>query len=86
MKTPSKTDAQQRADQIHAFNHELVELTREQVLNLSTEQQTAIDAYHHNLLNQFRSDFDIDHSQQEKQLSWGMRIASFLGATALARR
>ena len=84
MKTPSKTDAQQRADQIHAFNHELVELTREQVLNLSTEQQTAIDAYHHNLLNQFRSDFDIDHSQQEKQLSWGMRIASFLGAVALA--
>ncbi len=84
MKTPSKTTAQQRADQIHAFNHELAELTREQVLSLSAEQQAAIDDYHQGLLNQFRSDFDIDHSQHEKQLSLGMRIASFLGAVALA--
>lgn len=84
MKTPSKTTAQQRADQIHAFNHELAELTREQVLSLSAEQQAAIDDYHQGLLNQFRSDFDIDHSQHDKQLSLGMRIASFLGAVALA--
>ncbi len=34
-KTPTKTTAQQRADQIHAFQHELAELTREQVLSLS---------------------------------------------------
>ena len=84
MKTPTKTTAQQRTDQIHAFNHELSELAREQLLTLSAEQQSAIDDYHQNLISQFRSDFDIDHSQQEKQLSLGMRIASFLGAVAMA--
>lgn len=84
MNTPTKTTAQQRADQINAFNHELTELTREQILSLNPEQQAAIDNYHQDLLNQFRSDFDIDHSQHEKQLSIGMRIASFLGALAMA--
>ena len=84
MKTPTKTTAQQRTDQIHAFNLELAELTHEQVLKLSAEQQAAIDDYQQSLFSQFRSDFDIDHSQQEKQLSLGMRIASFLGAVAMA--
>ncbi len=84
MKTPTKTTAQQRTDQIHAFNLELAELAREQVLTLSAEQQAAIDDYQQSLFSQFRSDFDIDHSQQEKQLSLGMRIASFLGAVAMA--
>ncbi len=84
MKTPSKTAAQQRADQIHAFNHELAELKREQVLSLGAEQQQAIDDYHQGLFDQFRNSFDIDSTQHEKQLSLGMRIASFLGAVALA--
>ncbi len=84
MKTPSKTSAQQRADQIHAFNNELAELAREQVLSLSEEQQQAINDYHQGLFKQLRNAFDIDSSQQEKQLSVGMRIASFLGAVALA--
>ncbi len=84
MKTPTKTTAQQRSDQIHAFNLELAELTHEQVLKLSAEQQAAIDDYQQSLFSQFRNDFDIDHSQQEKQLSLGMRIASFLGAVAMA--
>ncbi len=84
METPTKTTAQQRADQIHAFKHELAELTREQVLGLSDEQQAAIEHYHQDLFDRFRGAFDIDSSQQQKQLSLGMRIASFLGALALA--
>ena len=28
--------------------------------------------------------FDVDLGERERQLSWGMRIASFLGAVALA--
>ncbi len=84
MTTPDKTTAQQRADQIHAFKHELAELTRKQILSLSDEQQLTIDDYHQGLFDQFRSAFDIDCSQQDKQLSLGMRIASFLGALALA--
>ncbi|MCZ6798771.1 MAG: hypothetical protein O7D36_12585 [Gammaproteobacteria bacterium] len=44
MNPPTKTTAQKRADQIHAFQHELAELTREQILNLSADQQAAIPA------------------------------------------
>ncbi len=84
MKTSSKTDAQKRADQIVSFNRELVELTQEQVIALSDEQQQAVAAYHQRILQRLRSDHDIDSTQQEKQLSLGMRIASFLGAVALA--
>jgi hypothetical protein len=84
MKTQSKTDAQKRVDQINSFNRELAELTHEQVIALSGEQQQTVEAYHQRILNQLRSDHDIDSTQQEKQLSLGMRIASFLGAVALA--
>lgn len=84
MSSTTKTDAQQRVDQILAFNQELAELSRAQVLGLSAEQQASLDDYHQGLLSRFRNEFDIDHSQQEKQLSLGMRIASFLGAVALA--
>jgi len=80
----SKTSAQQRADQIHAFNDELAELSGDQVLSLSAEQQQAIKDYHQGLFDQYRSAFDIDKTQTEKQLSLSMRIASFLGALALA--
>ena len=84
MDTLSKSAAQQRADRIQAFRQELEELSREQVLSLSAEQQHAIDSHHQALLEQFRNGFDIDSTTQEKQLSLGMRIASFLGAVALA--
>jgi len=46
----TKTTAQQRADQIHAFNDELTELTCEQVLSLTTEQQQAINDCHQTLI------------------------------------
>lgn len=84
MNQSSKTSAQQRADQINAFQNELAQLAQDQVLNLSPEQQRAIDNYHHRLLSQYQRTFDIDRSQQQKQLSIGMRAASFLGALALA--
>ena len=80
----SKTAAQQRADQINGFQNELAELERDQVLTLAPEQQQAIDDYHQHLLGQYQDSFDIDRSQQQKQLSLGMRVASFLGALALA--
>jgi len=84
MKSPSKTAAQQRADQIQAFNIELAELERDQVLSLTLEQQHAIGDYQQGLFKQFRSNNEIDANPREKQLSLGMRIASFLGAVALA--
>ena len=80
----SKSDAQKRADQLTAFQDELVLLEQDGVLSLSDEQQQAVKAYHQNLLTQYTTDFDIDQDQRAKQLSLGMRIASFLGALALA--
>ena len=80
----SKTQAQQRADRIKAFQDELAQLEHDDVLSLSDEQAQAVEAYHQNLLKQYSSDYDIDQDQRAKQLSLGMRIASFLGALALA--
>ena len=62
----SKTAAQERADQINAFQRELALLAQDQVLTLEPEQQHSIDDYHQNLLSQYQHAFDIDRSQQEK--------------------
>jgi len=84
MSETDKESAQRRVDQIRAFNEELTELERESVLSLEPEQRQEISTYHERVLESFRSNFDIDASQKEKQLSLGMRITSFLGAVALA--
>lgn len=84
METLSKHDAQQRADQIKAFQQELQHLDADSVLSLSTEQQQAVHSYHDQLLTAYSQSHDIDHDYRGKKLSLGMRIASFLGALALA--
>ncbi len=84
MSMSGKSAAQQRVDRIRAFNQELEELADARVLHLSAEQREAVNAHHQTLLEQLRSHFDIDSTRQEKQLSLGMRIASFLGALALS--
>lgn len=84
MAATSKTTAQHRADQIKAFQTELGQLERDQIISLSAEQRDAVAKYHATMLAQYADAFDIDKTQHEKQLSLGMRIASFLGALALA--
>ena len=80
----SRTEAQQRADDIRIFRRELERLETDGVLRLTDEQQAAVTAHHDGLLSGFSQSFDIDRDTRAKQLSWGMRIASFLGALALA--
>lgn len=80
----SKSDAQQRADEIRVFAEELARLEKEGVLVLTPAQREAVAAHHHGLLAQFAQAYDIDRDARAKQLSLGMRIASFLGALALA--
>lgn len=80
----SRGAAQQRADDIRVFRQELARLEAEQVLALSPEQRQALTAHHDRLLADLAQAFDIDRDVRGKQLSWGMRIASFLGALALA--
>jgi len=83
--TPStRNAAQQRADQVRVFHLELDRLDSEGVLRLTEEQKKSVDAHHETLLNQLAQSFDIDRDARSRQLSWGMRIASFLGALALA--
>lgn len=84
MKPLTKSEAQKRADQIRAFLTELDELGRDGVVSLTDEQRRAVHEHHETLLGQLAQSYDIDRSQREKQFSLGMRIASFLGALALA--
>ena len=80
----SKSEAQQRADQIASFRSELALVEGEQVITLSENQRRALADYHTNLLAGLSSAYDIDTDRREKQLSLGMKIASFLGALGLA--
>jgi len=80
----SRNTAQRRADQIHQFRKELDLLGTEGVLRLSEDQRQSLDDHHERLLADLASEFDIDGDMRSRQLSWGMRIASLLGALALA--
>jgi len=80
----SKEDAQQRVDQIAHFKAELEQLEQNDVLTLSEPQKISVSNYHTTLINSLALAYDIDASVEEKQLSLGMKIASFLGALALA--
>ena len=84
MSTLSRSDAQQRVDDIRIFERELARLVHEQVLTLDAAQRQVLAAHHARLLAEFARAFDIDRDAQAKQLSLGMRVASFLGALALA--
>ncbi len=79
-----KEAAQRRADRIRAFNEELETLVTEGILELGEEEQLRVTVHHAGLLADYASRFDIDVSGADRQLSWGMRIVSFLGAIALS--
>lgn len=84
MTTLSRQDAQTRADDIRIFQRELATLEHDGVVTLDADQRRHIHEHHQNLLEKFARVFDIDRDVQAKQLSLGMRTASFLGALALA--
>lgn len=80
----AQEQAQRRIEQMSAFNQELALLEREQVLTLSTEQRHRLADYQRGVREHYRIALDVDVEQASAQLSWGMRIASLLGAVALA--
>ena len=84
MQLKSKADAQRRADQIGHFQAELKIIEQENILSLNDIQRSALANYHENLIQALSTTFDIDSNKREKQLSLGMKIASFLGALGLA--
>ena len=83
-KSLSAADAQQRVDQIHAFQQEMQQLEHDEVMAISVEQKSQLDGYHNQLLQGLAKVYDVDISRQSKQLSLGMKIASMLGALAMA--
>jgi len=80
----SKTDAQSRVDQIRSFQTELELIKKENIISLDENQQASLNEYHEGLIAQMSTVFDIDSNKREKQFGIGMKIASFLGAVALA--
>lgn len=82
--TLNREQAQQRADDIHRFRRELARLEHEQVLQLEQTQRSALEQHQQRLLDDYRQRFDIDHDDQARRLSLGMRVASLAGALALA--
>lgn len=79
-----KDQAQSRANRIRAFQEELATLHREGVLTLPANQAAALENHHAELLRRYTTDYDIDTSHEQSQLSWGMRLASLFGALALS--
>jgi hypothetical protein len=79
----SQREAQQRADRIRAFRAELAELEREGALTLDPAQSSALESHLQRTLTALAERFDIDSTESQKQISWGMRIASTLGGLAL---
>ncbi|MBL8375263.1 DUF2157 domain-containing protein [Accumulibacter sp.] len=81
---PARRQAQQRADEILAFQAELARLEAAEVLVLDETQRQSLADYHQALLATYASAYDIDRDHRASQISLGMRVASFLGALALA--
>ena len=84
MTVSSRSDAQQRVDDIRTFRDELARVEGDGVLRLDDAQRSALAHHHDALLAALQAGFDVDRSARAKQLSLGMRIASFIGALALA--
>jgi len=80
----SRESAQRRVDRIRAFREELAAIEEEGTAVLDEGLKRTIAARHDSLLAEFAARFDVDTSDQLRQLSWGMRIASLLGAAALS--
>ena len=74
---------QQRADRLRTFQRELEELEREKVLELTREQRARLDAHIARTLAELASQFDVDTTESQRQISLGMKIASGLGGIAL---
>lgn len=76
--------AQRRADRIAAFRAELAALAAGGVLELDAEARRRVEEHHERLLADLAGRYAVDLAEGERRLSLGMRIASLVGALALA--
>lgn len=83
MKPASRSEAQAKADRIRVFSDELQTPELASVLSLTPEQHARFDAWSGDALRSLAAQFDVDTTSAQKQMSWGMRIASTLGGLAI---
>jgi uncharacterized membrane protein len=81
--TASPQQAQQSADRIRMLQQELAAPEVRQVLALTPDQQSRFDDWSRAKLTELARDFDVDTTASQERASWGMRIASTLGAIAI---
>ena len=84
MTTATRADAQSRVDDILTFRRELARVEAEGALRLDDGPRATLQRHHDTLLAALHAGFDVDRDTRAKQLSLGMRIASLVGALALA--
>lgn len=80
---PSRSEAQARADRIRQLRDSLRTSELDAVLALTLEQQSRFEAWVQESLASLAAQYDVDTTSAQKQVSWGMRIASTLGGLAL---
>jgi uncharacterized membrane protein len=78
-----RSEAQRQADRIRILREELQELERLKVLELTPEQRSRFEEWSTARLSDLAARYDVDTSVSQKRVSWGMRIASTLGALAI---
>ncbi len=79
----NQQEAQKEVDRLLVFQDKLEELTRLGVFTLAPEQKGKIDTHIQATITELKSRFEVDTNFSAKRLSWGMRIATFLGGAAL---
>jgi len=81
--TQSRSEAQREADRIRLLRQDLAALERDGVLVLTPEQRGSFDQWAERTLASLAEQFDVDTTDSQKRVSWGLRIASTLGGLAL---
>ncbi len=81
--TAGKNEAQARVLRLDAFRAELAQLESEGAIALTEEQRQGLDRHIAHLVASLKATFDIDTTESQARISWGMRIASALGGIAL---
>lgn len=79
----SRAEAQRRADRLRALQEELLRLEQEGVFTLTDDQKARLLEHVRGTLEKLAALHDIDTSESQRRLSWGLRIASTLGGLAL---
>jgi len=79
----NRQDAQERVDRLRIARAEITRLEQEGVLALTDQQRDDLARHMDSTLTSLAVRFDIDTTEAQKQVSWGMRIVSTIGGLAL---